>query len=53
MDTKRSSETSVITNKHGIISKKTEIITYNAATSHTESVVKSIDDDDDDDDHKH
>jgi len=48
METKRSSETSVITNKHGIISKKTEIITYNAVkTSHAESVVKSIDDDDD------
>jgi len=52
METKRCSETSIITNKHGIISKKAEIITYNAAeTSHTESVVKSIDDDDDD--HKH
>jgi hypothetical protein len=47
METKRSSETSIITNKHGITSKKTEIITYNAVkTLQTESVVKSIDDDD-------
>jgi len=48
METKRSSETSVITIKQGIISK-TEIITYNAVkTSHSDSLVKSIEDDDDD-----
>jgi len=47
METKRPCETPVITNTHDIISKKTEIVIYNAVkTSYTESVVISIADDD-------